>query len=298
MSRLTQPPVKDGDDLNAAGLNDRFTQFSQSDLNQFNTRDAAIDLPQFKGGNLRFLAPQMETRIIGHNDWTHSADTTVTGQVTSASPYIVRDSGGNPTDLSLGVLGMTLKQNTDVLRVYWDLSVRPRWEGSRPWTSSDLIFVFPVGGSTANCFSGYGCWGFWLQWDITSNALANFVNVPGQGDFNTIVTGSRGGNTLASCQSTSVVQSVIETGGAPNNGELSGGVLTIPVGWTAVDGAWHYAPTGSDQTIYGLRVVFSGPFGAYNIGATNYLIRADNVAGDARLDYNGGGITALKMRVK
>ena len=52
------------------------------------------------------------------------------------------------------------------------------------------------------------------------------------------------------------------------------------------------------MTVFGVRVVFSGPFGAYNVGATNYLIRADNVAGDARLDYNGGGMTALKMRVK
>jgi len=298
MSRLTQPPVKDGDDINAASLNDRFTQFTQTNLNQFNTRDAAIDLPQFKGGVLRFMAPALYTQSIGYNDWRHTADTTVTGQSTGAAPHIVSDSGGTPTDLSFGATGLTLNQNEDMLRVYWDLSVRPRWEGTRPYTSSDLIWTFSTGGSTANVFSGYGCWAFWLQWDVTSNGLTNFVNVPGQADFNSIVTGSRGGNPLASCQSTSVVQSVVETGGAPNNGKLSGGVLTIPVGWTAVDGAWHYHPTSGNQTIYGLRIVFSGPFGAYNVGATNYLIRADNVAGDARLDYNGGGITALKMRVK
>lgn len=298
MSRLTQPPVLDGDAINAASLNDRFTQFSQTDLNQFNTRDAAIDLPQFKSGVLRFLAPQMHIGAIGANDWKHATDVTVTGQATGTSPHVVSDAGGTATPLSFGTLGMTLQPDVDVLRVYYDLSVRPRWEGSRPWTSSDLIWVFPTGGSTQNVFSGYGCWAFWLQWDITSNALANFVNVPGQGDFNGIVTGSRGGNPLGTCQSTSVVQSVIETGGAPNNGQLSGGVLTIPVGWTAVDGAWHYARTGTALTVFGVRVVFSGPFGAYNVGATNYLIRADNVAADARLDYNGGGMTALKMRVK
>lgn len=299
MSRLTQPPVKDGDDLNAASLNDRFTQFAQTDLNQFNTRDAAIDLPQMKSGASRFIVPTMVTQLIGHNDWRHATDNTETGQSTGASPHVVSDAGGTPTVLSFGPLGVTLSQNEDMLRVYWDLSVRPRWEGSRPWTASDLIFVFDKGGgATQNCFSGYGCWAFWLQWDITSNALANFVNVPGQDDFNSIVTGTRGGNPLSQCQSTSVVQSVIETGGAPDNGVLSGGVLTIPVGWTAVDGAWHYLPTGSNQTIYGLRVVFSGPFGAYNVGATNYLIRADNVAADARLDYNGGGLNAIKMRVK
>tara|TARA_R110000796_G_scaffold145845_2_gene262440 strand:- start:2693 stop:3589 length:897 start_codon:yes stop_codon:yes gene_type:complete len=298
MSRLTQPPVKDGDAINAASLNDRFTQFTQTDLNQFNTRDAAIDLPQFKGGVTRFLAPQMFIGAIGANDWKHATDVTATGQVTGSLPHVVSDAAGAATPLSFGATGMTLTQNEEMLRVYWDMSVRPRWEGTRPYTASDLIWVFSTGGSTQNVFSGYGCWAFWLQWDITSNALANFVNVPGQGNFNGIVTGSRGGNPLSTCQSTSVVQSIIETGGAPNNGKLSGGVLTIPVGWTAVDGAWHYLPTGSSPTIFGVRVVFSGPFGAYNVGATNYLIRADNVAGDARLDYNGGGITGLKLRVK
>ncbi len=299
MSRLTQGAVKDGDTIDAASLNDRFNQFTQTDLNQFNTRDAAIDLPQFKGGTSRFLAPQMHTGNIGANDWLHGTDVTVTGQVTGAAPHIVTDAGGTATPLALSATGMLLEANVHALRVYWDLSVRPRWEGSRPWTGGDNVFVFSNGGGgTQNVFSGYGCWAFWLQWDITSNALANFVNVPSQSDFNAVVTASRGGNPLSQCQSTSVVQNVIETGGAPNNGALSGGVLTQPVGWTAVDGAWHYLRTGTNVTIFGLRVVFSGPFGAYNVGATNYLIRNDAVAGDARLDYNGGGMTALKMRVK
>ena len=240
MSRLTQPPVKDGDAINAASLNDRFTQFTQTDLNQFNTRDAAIDLPQFKGGVTRFLAPQMFIGAIGANDWKHATDVTVTGQVTGSLPHVVSDAAGAATPLSFGATGMTLTQNEEMLRVYWDMSVRPRWEGTRPYTASDLIWVFSTGGSTQNVFSGYGCWAFWLQWDITSNALANFVNVPGQGNFNGIVTGSRGGNPLSTCQSTSVVQSIIETGGAwcpdhPCRLDCGGRSMALPPDWKQPD---------------------------------------------------------------
>ncbi len=121
MSRLTQGAVKDGDTIDAASLNDRFNQFTQTDLNQFNTRDAAIDLPQFKGGTSRFLAPQMHTGNIGANDWLHGTDVTVTGQTTGAAPHVVSDAGGTPTPLALGATGMLLEANVHVLRVYWDV---------------------------------------------------------------------------------------------------------------------------------------------------------------------------------
>jgi len=297
MSRLTEPAIKDGDSLDAASLNDRFTQFSQSGaINAFNFRDGAIDLPHFNVGSIsRFLATDMYVTTIGDNRWKHSGYTTRNGQTTGASPYEVLDGGGSPNGtLSFGPLGVTLTAG-DLLRVYWDLSIRPRWEGSQPWEGGALFFTFPkAGGGTVNVFSGYGCWAFWLQWDTTSNALTNFVNVPGQGDFNTIVTGARGGNRLDNCNSTSVMQNVIEYGDAADNGAIQDDV-DIPIGWTSVDGAWHYQKTAGTVTVYGVRLVFSGPFGAYNDGADNYLVRNDSVAASARLDQQAGSIQAIAM---
>ena len=301
MSRLTQPPVLDGDAITAASLNDRATQFTQSGtLNAFNTRNAAFDLPQFATGASRFLAPKMAVSSIGYNLWKHSAYNTYTGQATTAAPFEVQDGTPAGTPLSFGATGFTLAPGVDMLRVYWDLSVRPRWEGVKPWNSGALYFTVPkTGGGTSNIFSGYGCWAFWLQWDITSNALAAFVNVPGQGDFNTVVTGTRGGNALADCQATSVLQNVVEYGAIADNGEITGGIVDTPVGWSSTDGAWHYArPTpGTSLTVYGVRVVFSGPFGAHQAGGTNYLVRNDSVAADARLDVQAGSLQALQMRV-
>lgn len=301
MSRLTQPPIEDGDDLTAASLNDRFTQFGQSGaLNRFNTRDAAFDLPQFKRANTRFLAKNMAVTVIGQNDYKHGAYRTYTGQGTGTSPYTVETTAPAATPLSFGTLGFTMSADVHVLRVYWDLSVRPRWEGTKPWEGGATFFTFNMnGGGTDNVFSGYGCWAFWLQWDITSNALANFVNVPGQGDFNSVITGSRGGERLSACSSTSVLQSVMEYGDSADEGKPQS-IVTHTFGWTSTDGAWHYVrPSGtSDLTIFGVRVVFSGPFGAHNQGNVNYLVRNDSVASTARLDVQAGSLQALLMRTE
>ena len=302
MSRLTQPPVRDGDALNAASLNNRFSQFTQSGtLDAFNTRDAAFDLPQFVEGVNRFLMPSMFSRQIGYNIWKHGTYNTVTGQVTGAAPHVVSDGTPTPTPLSFGPLGVTLTPNVHALRVYWDLSIRPRWVGQRPWLGGALNFSFPHGGGQPPVlhFSGYGCWAFWLQWDVTSNALANFVNVPGQATFNVpLAPTTRGAALLSDCEATSIMQNVIETAAQPTNGKTPRTPLTYPMKWTSVDGAWHNVPTVTPVTVYGVRVVFSGPFGAHNAGGRNYLIRNDDVAADARLDYNGGGLSAVVMRVK
>lgn len=296
MSRLTEPAIQDGDDITAASLNDRFTQFSQAGaLNAFNVRDGAFDLPHFKMGNADWLAPDMAVNSIGWNEWKHASYHTFTGVTTGSSPFVVLDALGNPDHLSFGPLGFTLNID-DILRVYWDLSVRPRWEGSQPWEGGALYFTFPkIGGGTDNVFSGYGCWAFWLQWDVTDNTLTNWVNVPGQGDFNTVITGVRGGNTLTDCSATSVIQNVVETGALCDEGKISSPV-NLPVGWSSVDGAWHYKRSGTVITVYGVRVVFSGPFGAHNQGGVNYLLRNDSVAGSARIDQQAGGIQALVMR--
>ena len=300
MSRITRGRLVDGDTLNAASLNDRFTDYTQTDLNQFNARDGAFDLAHFTSA--RFMAPNQFSAIIGRNDWTHTNFNTVTGQSTGDTAYVTQDASSADTVLSFGASGLTIPTG-DVLRVYWDLSVRPKWVGSQPWLSDPYLkYTFvDTGGGFVEVSNAYGCWAFWLQWDTTSNALSNFANVPGQGLFNSVIVSSRGGELLSNCQSTSIVPTVHETFIQPEDGKATTGAAVkreAAVGWTAADGAWHYLEAGSGTTVYGMRVVFSGPFGAYNNGSNNYLLRADSSASAARLDYNGGALQALLMRTK
>ncbi len=295
MSRIIRGPIEDGESIDAPDLNTRFNDYSQAGaLNRFNTRDGAFDLAHFSPG---FLLQQSATTDIGYNDWKHGASNTVSGQTgTPATPHIVSDSGATPTVLSFGVGGWTLS-TTNILRVYWDLSVKPYYVTARPWTALGALgnYVFPqLGGGTINVATGVECWPFWLQWDITSNALANFVDVPGQGAFNTTA-GSYKGNALSDCSSTSVVPAFLETAAAPVEGAFNSRLLQS-FEWTSVSGAWHYSrvlPTPT--TVFGLRVVFTGVCHSYNVGNVNYLVRDDVVSPNARLDYNGGSLQAILM---
>lgn len=310
MSRLTQPAIVDGDAIDAASLNDRFSQYSQAGaINATNTRDAAFDLPQMKGTNDNWVLPQMEIAQIGHNDWKHGAYQTHIGQASGF--HTVDDSVGTENGyLSFGPTGMTLNPDTHILRVYWNLQVRPRWEedatwGNRPWSATGLngsqfLFPFGGGGSTA-VWDWFGCWAFRLQWDITDNTLTNWQEVPNQGDFDTLTPDLYTGEKLDNCRSTSVVPFTTESYDLPDNGN---GVLNFVgpfQGWTAVDGAWHYArklPAGA-LTVYGVRLVFTGPLQAYQDGTDNYLNRcAPFLVNLARIDQQAGVLQACKMRIR
>jgi hypothetical protein len=296
MSRLTNKPVLDGDPINAASLNTRFSNFTQTDLNEFNVRDAAIDLPQFTAA--KFMAPRLASRQIGNYVFDHATYNTVAGQLTGAAPHVISDSGGTPTQLATGgIAGWTISPD-ELLRVYWDLSVRPRWDSETPLIGSDLEWTFPhpTGVGVERISNGTVCWAFWLQVDVTSSALTNWVNVAQQGSFNTVITAGRGGNLLSSCAATSILPAFNQVASNPNNGKFDTRMSAVDIGWTSVDGAWHFRP-GSPTTVYGIRVVCTGPLGAYH-AASNWLIRTeDAVVAAADLDYNGGGLQALVMRM-
>ena len=293
MSRLTNKPVLDGDAIDAASLNARYADFSTTTLNEFNTRDAAIDLPQLTTS--KFVTPNFAQRIIGHQDWTHTTYNTLAGQATAAAAHVIRDAGATPTDLALGA-GWTISPG-QVLRVYWDLSVKPEWTSTWPWNGTDVEWTFPdFGAGTKAVSNGSICWAFWLQWDQTDATLTNWVNVPSQDYFNNVVFSGRGGNLLANCQATSIVPAVNQVASTPQHGKFDDLLSPSDIGWTSVDGAWHYTP-GSPITIYGLRLVCTGPLAAYH-AASNYLLRVQPaLAADAELYYNGGSIQALHMRL-
>jgi len=301
MSRIIRPAVQDGESIDATDLNTRFSDFTQTDLNAFNHRNAAYDLPQFKnpGASLfGFIGKYQNSSIIGKNDYKHTASVTVSGTATTppAAPYVVGD-GASPTVMSFGAGGQAVAAN-EVLRVYWDLSVYPHWVGSRPWSGYDNNTISNGGGGGTAVGTNGSCWGFWLQWDVTSNGLTNFVNVPQQGSFDTNLTGSIYGSPLSDTQAASVVPAYIDRA-LPSAGTVPNPPTQIAVGWRGISGAWYYPRTSGTQTIYGLRLVFTGvlhPF--YNAGtSSNTLVHDTSWAGDARLSYNGGKMNAFIQRI-
>jgi hypothetical protein len=294
MSRITTPPADDGQAVTATDLNSRYSAFSQAGaINAFNTRDAAFDLPQFS--NTRFMAPLMATATIGYDDWKHTAYNTDTAPpLGPISPFTVRDSAGVYTPLSFGPAGWALTSE-QLLRVYWDLSVRPRYRGT-PWRTAGALGFWDIGsGAVQAVASGMSCWAFWLQYDITSNALTNWTEVPQQSGFNDAV-GILNGATLGNTMATTLVPPWFESAASLQNGNF-GSRDDYPVGWTGISGDWHYKPS-VPVTIYGLRVVFTGTLHGWNSGGVNYLVRDDptNATGDVFIDHNGGRLEAMVMR--
>ena len=301
MSRIIRPAVQDGESIDATDLNTRFSDYNQTDLNAFNHRDAAYDLPQFDSPGVStfgFIGKYQNSITIGKNDYKHTSSVTVSGTATTppAAPYVVGD-GVSPTVMSFGILGQAVAAN-EVLRVYWDLSVYPHWIGSRPWSGYDYNLISSGGGGSTAVGTNGSCWGFWLQWDITSNALTNFVNVPQQGSFDTNLTGSIYGSPLSDTTATSVVPAYIDRA-IPDAGIVNSTPVQIAVGWRGISGAWYYPKTSGSQTIFGLRLVFTGvlhPY--YNAGtSSNALVHDTSWAGDARLSYNGGKMNAFIQRI-
>ena len=296
MSRISQPTVVDGDTADAASLNDRFDNFTQTDLNAFNARDAAFDLPQFDSSP--FIITHVQSEGIGLNDWRHAAPITVVGQsAMPASPFIVGD--GTPTVMDFGPTGLTVSVG-EVLRIYWNLSVHPYWEGSRPWLALGALdfYIFDDGAAgTKDVATGVSCWVFYLEWDITDNTLTNWVPVTDQADYKTNFAGVLWGDKLKDCMAASVVPAWIERAENPLNGTLPNDSINTDVGWRGISGTYYHHSILSNQTIYGLRVVFKGVMHSYNTGGENYLVHSVVPSPDARLDYTGGNLSVVKQRI-
>ena len=297
MSRITTESVSPGDDLNAASLNTRFTAYTQTDLNQFNHRDAAHDLPQFATG---FVLSHAQTQTIGLNDWKHSASVTVNGMTSMpAASSPVEHGSGVVSQMSFGA-GLTLATD-ELLRAYWDLSVFASPGGNWDSATSLGYYTLPDGSLGTRKTSTWGaCWVLYLEWDITSAARAAYVPVAGQSDFSTVI-GSKRGAALADTRATCVVPADLRYADRPT-GVTTTALFPNPSvqssqQWRGISGAWYYTPAGA-TTIYGLRVVIKGIMHPHSVGTANYLVHDTGYSNGASLSYNGGNLSVLKQRVK
>ena len=302
MSRINRARIVDGDQTTAASLNDRFDDFTQAnEIDQFNLRDSAVDLPQLKKSP-KFQAPFVQTDVLGKSDMLHAAPVSVgaTGSTPYSSAHVIQDGAANPTIASYGASGLSIG-TSDVLRIYWSLSVRADLTNS-PW---DDGFQFNViagtgGGGNIDVSTSAGCFVAWLQWDITSNGLTNWTEVPGQGDFKTAVDAYHG-NTLQNCQATTVIPLWSYWLRNLNDGDSSAGTTaeTKAAGWRGVSGAWHYRPPGS-RTIFGLLVVLLGVMHPRRAtaGSANALVLDIGPAADVDLEYTGGRLVTFVNKVQ
>jgi hypothetical protein len=304
MSRINRPPVLDGDAISASDLNDRYSDYTQTDINEFNTRDAAVDLPQFERDNNRgFLAKVGTSVLIGKQDFYHAAPVTLNGLGTAPSAaYVI---GDGVADTVLGPLGagLAVVDDTNILRVYWSLNVRPQFTGT-PWTTSSTpsaeYQVPHTSAGSTGVATNATCWALYLQWDVTSAALTNWTEVPYQGDFTANPTGTLRGSLLENTAATSVVPAWTTRHDAVDR-EATGAEVANPIGWRGVSGHYFYTTAmGASVTVYGLRLVVKGPMHPFNFNGRNYLVQQPDIVNGANvtLQHTVGRLGFIINKVK
>lgn len=296
MSRIVRAPYKPGDLADPTRANSEFNEFSQPGaIDQANLRDAAIDLPQL-GANIIVLNVASTEIGTGSAGWQHASPRSApSSTATPATKTPLTDGAGSPTPL--GPIAWTIASG-EVLRVYWDLSVSATYSGT-PWTSGlgELtINTSPPG--THNINLGANCWLISLQWDVTSAALANWVEVSGQTSYTSVVGGTVGGRLADSPAAVPVPAWKLSTTGLWN-GVWRGSSAEIddPTGWTSASGSWYYTPS-QPITVYGLRLVIHGIYHPAQTANTNYLVLDTAVGGVGQvLNYDGGTLVAMHQRI-
>jgi hypothetical protein len=300
MSRFTRALPQPGTAITAAALNLDFAQFEVASvgngpIDQTNLREAAVDLPTLDLGDA-FVLQTLESETLANPEGFHVQYFEVPS--TTAGPATLRpieNIGAVETNLDLGTSGATVSPG-DVLRVYWHLSCKSEWSVSDP--------VAPGGpGSTSpytDEFNNTGrfdtsdwCWVIHLQWDITSNALTDWEEVPEQGDFQGTSPLAAGSCYLSALSAASVVEAF-----SLFRDNVSYEV--VQRGWRPATGAFYYQPDGS-VTVYGLRLVVHGIYKPYKVASggdtLNALVLDEAVAhADTKLLINHGRLTVAILK--
>jgi len=301
MSRITRGRAGVGDLASAADLNGTYSDFTQTGaLNTYNTRDQAFDLPHFT--NTPILLNKA-TAALGNSGMTHLAPVSEALSTTNASSPVktpLATSTGTATFLNLSSAPWTTASG-DVIRLWWNLSVASSWPDAtdKPWAYTDALGNYNLPGAAGAPISdGLHLWVIYLQWDITSAGLLNWVEVPGQSSFTSTV-GSYKGAYVYDLAASSVVSPW--TLYSPGDAD-AGSVPTVShraQGYFANYGMWAYPATGA-VTVYGFRLVITGILHPVHLSLGN----EDNAivydipvsTDDPKLYYKSGRINALQMR--
>ena len=312
MSRITRGRVEPGDELLSADLNNRYSDYSQTDLNANNAASPAFDHEQMPAGSVLIAAVQGS---VGRADISHPASgADVPGSVpittsAPATPVAVGNSLGQTT-VATAASGWVLASGT-LLRVYFNLQCKSELDSGTPpdphdWPNKMGAFWFDqVVSGTTNVNIGAHCWLVQLQWNLTSSALlaGDFVPVPGQGNFQSTwsTTGKRG-EPVTNLAGTAAVPLLWAGSVGWTSGKVQAAAREVRAnGWRNLSGSWAYA--GSGQTVYGFRLVVHGVYHPYNNGTygaaagdNGLVLETGFPSGCAALRYSLGNILAMHMR--
>lgn len=243
MSSVVNDSFTRGEVVNETDLNEKFTDVTTvttAAMDAANVRNEALDRFQLTHNTAAATADIILVRAESQsNGASHTAGTVYPATATRTNTELAHGAGSR---ITFGAGGQVLETN-DVLRVYWHI-----------WADDFAVTTTPLA-SRSNA-----CWLIWLQWDITSNALANWTEVPGQSAFMTNY-GADGsalarvvGGEVISTAATMVVPHMARyhTGGGAS------AYLDIN-DWTAYR-HYNYKNTGGAVTIYGLRLIIDGLF--------------------------------------
>lgn len=309
MSRLPpRLPLSSVPVVTAADLDTRFTDFATASatINQDNLRDGGIDLPQYAAQQIIKFA---QTVIIGPSDWDLTTNVVVLAATATPSPApttpvaIVDPTAANASVINFGLAGQALTL-VDVLRVSWNLKVNVVYAGT-PYDSAGargrITYTTPAS-STVTISDALHAWPFYLQWDITSSALANFVAVPGQTTFQDVLTipaGSTSGGRIDQCFAASFHAPWVSRGVGVSNAEVTSG-LVYARGWRSIKGTLFYTPP-LGVTVYGLRVVHMPALyhPSFDSGSNENVMGYDAIASvGVSLQHQSGHLTAVVQRLQ
>lgn len=310
MSQLTsRKALSDEPVLDATILNERFTDFASAtvSIDPANLRDGAVDLPQY--GAQQIVRPGGAfTETLGPDDWdtaTNILNTTLTSTPSPAptAPVPVTDtSGGNPSIINFGPTGLVITL-VDILRVSWNLKSNMLYTGA-PYDSAGALGQFDISNfapATITVYDGMHAVPFYLEWDITSNALTNWVAVPGQTTFQTSINIPAGGviaGQIAECSAATFFPPWVSRGVGVSNGRATDDA-TYGRGWRTVRGSWLYTPP-LGVTVYGIRVVFMPALyhPCTQVGTGVAHMAYDPIASaTCQLQLQSGFITAICQRL-
>lgn len=282
MPLITNTDFTPGTLVVATALNAKFTDVQTATtggagtgLGPENFRDESIDALQFDmsttgGGDngIVLVATLMVDNALGT-----SGGTAYTSTINTNLPDPVDHGGVNPRLTWLA--GQDLEDN-DILRVRWSVFM-------------ESVVMNPALYVMDGIFNNDNpVWLIWLQWDITSNALANWVEVPNQGDLRDSFVNAEG-SLCSECQATMVVPHGFLTydGIATPHADLAN--LTMQRGWSYIN------ETGVTITVYGIRMVIGGiyhPLNSVNTGNANAFAK-DN----ANPGWSGETVTLANARM-
>ena len=262
MSRVTNTAFEIGTAPGVTLLNEKFSDIvtlTTGAVDDANVAEEGLDIEQLKydrrglsdAMRLVYLAKQATNVLPG-------AGTVYANTATRTVTEIAHGSG---TRLSTGAAGKVLKDG-DILEVHFSVLI------------DDVTTIDNFQAGLAAAYRNSPCWLVWLQWDQTSNALANWVSPPKQGDFNTnygaefsapytirgstvaVVGGTGGTAATMPLQHLSYFYdgAVVDNTQNPPSATYN----TPPKGMQQMRSYFYKNETGSDITLYGFRLVIDG----------------------------------------